>query len=161
MRVESEAAPCRRVTRRTVAFGVTSDARLETLPRGLPVPEAESAERIVIPRPPEPRARDESGLLVTTLAELRVVVAIAAVAVPGVGGARVPRDEPPRVEARRPAAVGSMAFQARRSEVTRLARGGPRVGLRPVTVAKRRRMTRRRRAHRSSTGRAPVPALRQ
>ena len=69
--------------------------------RRLPVPEAESAERVVEAGAPEPRLRRrQTGLLMTSLAELRRIVAVAAVRLARICGAGVARQEVPRMEAR-------------------------------------------------------------
>ena len=93
MRIEAEAAAHRGMTRRTVAFGVTGCARLQTLPRGLPVSKAESAENIVVSGISEPALSDNRRLPVTSLTELRWIVTVAAIRFAGVRRARVPREE--------------------------------------------------------------------
>lgn len=76
---EAESARHGRVARGAIALGVAGGAGLEALPRGLPVSEAEAAEGVVVSRAAERGLRDETRLLVTVLAELRRIVAIAAV----------------------------------------------------------------------------------
>ena len=55
--------------------------------------EAEAAERVVVTLSPDSRRRDESGLLVAALAELRGVVAVTAIRFARVRRARVTRKE--------------------------------------------------------------------
>ena len=55
MRIEVKARPNRGMTGRAVAFGVAGCARLQALPRGLTVSEAEPAERVVVTGAADPR----------------------------------------------------------------------------------------------------------
>jgi hypothetical protein len=77
----------------TVALRMTGRTRLETLARGLTVPQAEAAESIVIARLADPRRRNEARLLVTALTKLRGIVAIAAIRLTRVRRARVACEE--------------------------------------------------------------------
>ncbi len=91
VRTESEPTANGGVTRGAIAFGVTGHARLETLSRCLPVTQAETSKRVVIPALSNARSSYEPGLPVTTLAELRRVMAIATVCFSPIRGARVSR----------------------------------------------------------------------
>ena len=91
MRTEPETAAYRGMTCRAVTLGMARGARLEALSRGLPVPQAEAAERVVVAGLADPPVRDESRLLVAALAELGRIVAVAAVRLSRESGTRVSR----------------------------------------------------------------------
>lgn len=83
MWIEPEAAAHRRMARRAIALGMARRAGLETLARGLTVSKAEAAKCVVEAGLANSRISDEARLLMTTLAELRGIVAIAAVCLTG------------------------------------------------------------------------------
>ena len=105
------------------------DARLETLARSLSVAEAEIAVDIMVSGLTEPRRGDETRLLMTALAELRRVVAIAAIRLARVRGARVAREKLSRMVRHLSRDVGAMAIETRRADVTGLARPRTRIRL--------------------------------
>jgi hypothetical protein len=114
--------------------------------------EAEAAIRVVISSRTDPACRDQPGLLMTAMAELSGVVAIAAVRLARVRGAGMAAHETLRVEARLAPRVGAMTVEARRPKVTGLARLGSRVRLRAVPLLEVARMRRRRRANQLHAG---------
>lgn len=131
------------MTGSAVALRVARRARFKTLPRGLPVSQAEAAKGVVVTGPADSRRRDKSRLLVAALAELRWVVAIAASRFACVRRTRVAREEPLSVVARLPGTVRAVTFKTRRAHVTGLA--GRRAGVRfpPVSFPELPRVTRR------------------
>ena len=131
---------------RAVALRVARDARLETLPRSLSVAEAEIAIDIMVSRLTESRRRDETRLLVTALAELRRVVAIAAIRFARVRRARVAREKLSRMVRRLSRDVGAMAIETRRADVAGLAGLRARIRLRSMTLPELRRVARRHRS---------------
>src|ERR1043165_8066810 len=93
VRVEAPAA-YHGVTGKTVAFDVTRHASLERLSRGLTVSQRELPVTSVVPGAAEQGATgNQVRLLMAALAELAVVVAIAARRGPGVRFGGVPRKE--------------------------------------------------------------------
>jgi len=83
---------------------------------------------------------------VAALAELRRVVAIAAIRLARVRGARVAREELSRMVRHLSRGIGAMAIETRRADVTGLA--GPRTRIRvcPMALPELRCVTRRRRS---------------
>ena len=79
------------------------------------------AEAEVVAGLAESRRRDETRLLMTSLAELRCIVAIAAVRLARVRGARVPREKLRRMVAGLPRDVGAMTVETCRAHVAGLA----------------------------------------
>jgi hypothetical protein len=75
------------------------------------VSETESAKGIVVPSLADAGRRDESGLLMTRLAELRRVVAIAAVRRTRIRRTGMPRKESLRVVAFLASDVGSVTLE--------------------------------------------------
>jgi hypothetical protein len=96
-------------------------AGFEALPRGLAVPQAETAKRVVVTLLADSRRCNKSGLLVAALTELRRVVAVAAIRFARVRRARVTRKEVLRVVARFPGTVRTVTLEAHRSLVAGLA----------------------------------------
>src|SRR5215475_2941924 len=80
------------VTLETVPLRVTRDAGFQTLSRRLSMPGAEGSIRVVVSRIHRP-TRYQSGLLMAAGAELRVVVAVAAIGFSGVSRGRVASQE--------------------------------------------------------------------
>ncbi|HZA98112.1 MAG TPA: hypothetical protein VE399_05000, partial [Gemmatimonadales bacterium] len=117
-----------------VAFGVAGDAALEILPRSLAVTQEERPLSIVVASVQLPPGA-EAAPHVTISAELALVVAVSAGGLAGVGGSRMPGQEPCRVVPgggiRR---VRAMAVETLRLHVTPLAGARPRVGGGAVNV---------------------------
>lgn len=104
---------CGAVAGQAVAFHVAGDARLEGLPRRLAMADGELAISVVVGASPEELRRcGEARLAVTTLAELALVVAIAAArrAAPGIG--RVPHQVARGVVAAPARRVGAVTIEA-------------------------------------------------
>ena len=99
MRIETPAA-CRGVTREAVPFGVAGYATLQVLTGSLSVIEEERLLRIVKSAAPKATGRCQSRVEVTVGAELGLVVAFAAGALPGIGRGRMGTQETGRVVAR-------------------------------------------------------------
>ncbi len=127
--IEPETAAHRGMTRRAVALGMARCAGFETLSRGLPVPKTKTPKGVVVTFLADSRRCDKSRLLVTALAELRRVVAVAAIGFARVGRARVARDEILGVVAGLPGAVGAVTLETHRSLVACLACPGTRACL--------------------------------
>jgi hypothetical protein len=89
--IEPEAAADGGMTRGAITLRVARRTRFKTLSRGLPVSEAEASERVVVTFLTDSRRCHQSRLLVTALAELRRVVAVAAIRFARVSRARVTR----------------------------------------------------------------------
>lgn len=76
---EAEATAHGGMTRSAIALRMTRCARLETLSGSLSMSQAEPAEGVMITLRTDSGFRHQTRLLVTSLAELRCVVAVAAV----------------------------------------------------------------------------------
>ena len=100
VRVESPAAHGR-VAGQAVALGMAGDAALQILACRLTVIEQEGLLGVVIAAVSKLAGRDEAGVHVAVGAELPLVVAVAAGALPAVGRGRVTGEEARRVVARR------------------------------------------------------------
>ena len=117
VRVESPAAHGR-VAGQAVALGVAGDAALQILACRLTVIEQEGLLGVVIAAVSKLAGRDEAGVQVAVGAELPLVVAVAAGALPAVGRGRVTGEEARRVVARRRGSrVRPVAGQAGRTGV--------------------------------------------
>jgi len=141
--IEPEAAAYRGMTRGAITLRVARGARFKTLPRGLPVSQAEIAKCVVVTFLANSRGRDESGLLVAALAELRRVMAVAAIRVSCVRRTRVTCKEVLRVVAGPPRTVRAVTLETHGSLVARLTRPGARARERAMALPEFRRMTRR------------------
>ena len=135
VRIEAPASKCR-MAGETVPFRMTRNAAFQVLSRRLTVPQEKGTSRIVIPGVQlSSCAQPRIDVAVST--ELRVVVAVAAIGLPGVGRRWVPGEKPSRVITRR--AVGGVrpvAVEALRPHMTALARLRPAVRHRPVGFGK-------------------------
>lgn len=144
MGIEPESASNRGVTRGAVALRMATCTRLQALSSSLPMAEAETAECVVVSRAAEPPHGDQSRLLMTTLAELGRIVAVAAVRAARPRRARMAGQEVRRVIARLRSAFRPVALQAHRPDMTRLACARSRVGFRAMALAEFQRVTSRR-----------------
>lgn len=134
MRTEAETAAHGRMTRRAVAFGMTRGTRLETLPRRLPMPEAEPAEDVVISSGSKPPLSDEPRLLMACLTELRRIVTVGAVRFARVRRAGMARDKVLRMIARLRSGIRPVTLEARRASMTCLASSRTCVRFGPVSL---------------------------
>ena len=118
-------------------------AGFETLSRGLPVPQTETPKSVVVTFLADSRRCHKARLLMTALAELRLVVAVAAIGFPRVGRAWVARYEILGVIAGLSRAVGAVTLETHRSLVACPARPGTRARLWAVPLPELPRMIRR------------------
>ena len=98
-----------------------TERMIETLSSCLSMPEAETPERIVVTSSADPSGSDKSGLLVTALAELRRIMAVAAACVTGVRGAGMAGEKVRRVITFLRPNIRPMALEACGPDMTRLA----------------------------------------
>ena len=135
MGIEATASQCR-VAGETVPFGMTGDAALQILTRRLTMPQEKGTPRIVITCV-QVSSRAQPGVHVAVSAELRVVVAVAAVGLPGVGRSWVPGEKAGRViTRRRVGGIRAVAVEALWTHMTALARLRPAVRHRPMDFGK-------------------------
>ena len=123
--------------------------------------QAETPEGIMVASTTDLRDGNESRLLMTALAELRGVMAIAAIRLTRICGTRVAREKSLRVIARLPGTLGAVTFKTGRAHVAGFARHRAGARFRVVPAAELPRVIRWRHAGELRARCAPRARCRQ